>query len=216
MPEIIPAIIANDFNDLKSKISQLDGLVSWAQIDVMDGAFVSSHSWNNPTDLDDIDVSINLEAHLMIQEPEKSIDAWIQTRLQRIFIHYESTTPEHIENIIDKVKKSGKQVGIALKIQTPLWVIDFLMEKKPFDSIQLMGIDEIGSYGMLFDEKVLERIQMIHDKYPTAHISVDGGITLKNAQKIIHAGADRLVVGSAIFKSDNISEAIHEFTKIIS
>lgn len=216
MPEIIPAIIAKDADELKVKLSAIDSLVSWAQIDVMDGVFTSQLSWRTPAELDDIRASVNLEAHLMTQEPEKNIDAWLASRVRRIFVHYESTTPDAIENLVKKIQAAGKEAGVVLKLQTPLWVLDFLLEKTPLDAIQLMGIDEIGSYGYPFNEKTLDRIIMLRDKYPNIPISIDGGVTLENAQKIINAGADRLVVGSAIFKAENIADALERFSKIVS
>lgn len=216
MPEIIPAIIAKDADELKVKLSAIDGLVSWAHIDVMDGMFTPQLSWRTPAELDDIRASVNLEAHLMIQQPEKSIDAWISSRVRRIFVHYESTTPDAIEALVKKIQAAGKEAGVVLKLQTPLWVLDFLLEKSPFNAIHLMSIDEIGAHGYPFNEKTLDRIIMLRDKYPDTPISIDGGVTLENAQKIIDAGADRLVVGSAIFKAENIADALGRFSKIVS
>lgn len=216
MPEIIPAIIAKDADELKVKLSAIDGLVSWAHIDVMDGMFTPQLSWRTPAELDDIRASVNLEVHLMVQEPEKSIDAWISSRVRRIFVHYESTTPDAIEALVKKIQAAGKEAGVVLKLQTPLWVLDFLLEKSPFDAIHLMSIDEIGAHGYPFNEKTLDRIIMLRDKHPDIHISIDGGVTLENAQKIIDAGADRLVVGSAIFKAENIADALGRFSKIVS
>lgn len=216
MPEIIPAIIAKDADELKVKLSAIDGLVSWAHIDVMDGMFTPQLSWRTPAELDDIRASVNLEVHLMVQEPEKSIDAWISSRVRRIFVHYESTTPDAIEALVKKIQAAGKEAGVVLKLQTPLWVIDFLLEKTPLDAIHLMSIDEIGAHGHPFNRKTLDRIIMLRDKYPDTPISIDGGVTLENAQKIIDAGADRLVVGSAIFKAENIADALGRFSKIVS
>ncbi len=216
MPEIIPAIIAKDITELETKLYAVDGLVSWAQIDVMDGVFTHQKSWNTPQELDDINVSINLEAHLMIQNPEKAIDAWIASKVRRIIVHYESTTPDSIESTVKKIQNAGKEAGVVLKLQTPLWVLDFLMEKVSLDVVQLMGIDEIGAYGHPFNEKTIEHIRDLRNKYPDVHISIDGGVSLENAQKILDAGADRLVIGSALFKSENIADALKLFAKKVS
>ena len=216
MPEIIPAIIAKDADELKAKLSAIDGLVSWAHIDIMDGVFTPQPSWRTPAELDDILAAVNLEAHLMVQNPEKIIDAWLASRVRRIFVHYESTTPDTIEGLVRKIQAAGKEAGVVLKLLTPLWTLDFLLEKIPLDSIQLMSIDEIGMHGHPFNEKTLDRIIMLRDKYPDIHISIDGGVTLENAQKIIDAGADRLVAGSAIFKAENVADALERFSKIVS
>lgn len=210
---IIPAIIAKDSEELKGKLAQIDGLVSWVQIDVMDGVFVPPKTWDNPADLENISTAVNLEAHLMVANPENVIDKWLNSPIKRILIHYESTTHAQIKKLVEKIQKSGKEVGIAFKLQTPLFVLDSLIRDSKFviRAIQLMAIAEIGYYGHPFEEKVLDRIKTLREKYPDVTISVDGGVNLENAPKIIAAGADNLIVGSAIFKSDNIKEILEKF-----
>lgn len=211
---IIPAIIAKDFEELKLKLSQIDGLVSWAQIDVMDGVFAPPKTWNNPADLENIRTAVNLEAHLMVANPESTIDAWLNSSIRRILVHYESANPEIIAKLLEKITDSGKQCGIALKLETPLWVLDFLLSnaKCQMSNIQLMAIAEIGYHGHPFDKKVLERIKFLREKYPDATISVDGGVNLENTRRILDAGADNIIVGSAIFKSGDIKKTIQQFS----
>jgi len=213
---IIPAIIAKDFEELQSKLAKIDGLVSWAQIDVMDGVFVPPKTWDNPADLENISTAINLEAHLMIANPENIIDKWINSPVKRILLHHESTTHAQIEKLIEKIQKSGKEAGVALKLQTPLFVLDSLIQDSRFKirAVQLMSISEIGYHGHPFEEKVLERIKTLREKYPDVTISVDGGVSLDNAPKILSAGADNLLVGSAIFKSDDIKKTLEKFKNI--
>ena len=213
---IIPAIIAKDFEELQSKLAKIDGLVSWAQIDVMDGVFVPPKTWDNPADLENISTVINLEAHLMIANPEEIIDGWLNSPVRRVLLHYESTTHAQIERLIEKALASGKEAGVALKLQTPLFVLDSLIQDSRFKirAVQLMSISEIGYHGHPFEEKVLDRIKTLREKYPDVTISVDGGVNLENAYKIISAGADNLLVGNAIFKSENIKETIEKFKNI--
>jgi len=223
---IIPAIIAKDFEELKAKLAQVEGLVSWAQIDVMDGVFVPARrslgaggpatTWREPADLEKINSAINLEAHLMVEKPENIIDGWLNSPVRRILLHYESTTHTQIEELIEKILTSGKEAGVALKLQTPLFVLDPLIHNSKFviRAVQLMSISEIGYHGHPFEEKVLDRIKTLREKYPDVTISVDGGVNLENAYKIISAGADNLLVGNAIFKSENIKETIEKFKNI--
>ena len=77
-----------------------------------------------------------------------------------------------------------------------------------------MGIDHIGFQHQAFDEKVLSKIKEVKVKYPDLAISIDGGVSLKTAPKLIEAGADRLVIGSAIFNSDNPIDAIQQFKSL--
>src|SRR3989344_1117616 len=213
---IIPAIIAKDFEDLKTKLSQVEGLVSWAQIDIMDGVFVPPKTWDNPDDLKSVNFAINLEAHLMVSHPENVVDRWLDSPMSRILIHYESTTHQQVEKLLEKIYKSGKEAGVVLKLQTPLFVLDNLLKSESYklESVQLMSIAEIGYHGHPFDEKVLDRIKTLREKYPDVIISVDGGVSLENAPKILSAGADNLLVGSTIFKSDDIGETIKKFRDI--
>ena len=216
---IIPAIIAKDFEELKTKLAQAEGLVSWAQVDVMDGVFVPPTTWREPADLEKINSAINLEAHLMVEKPENIIDGWLNSPVRRILLHYESTDAETIKKLLGKIADSGKSGGIALKLETPLWVIDFLIDallatRYSLTSVQLMSISEIGYHGHPFEEKVLDRIKILREKYPYVTISVDGGVSLENAPKILSAGADNLLVGSAIFNSGNIKEIIEKFIDI--
>src|SRR3990167_5851008 len=129
---IIPAIIAKDFEELKTKLAQVEGLVSWAQIDVMDGVFTPPTTWREPADLEKINSAINLEAHLMVEKPENIIDGWLNSPVRRILLHYESTTHTHIEELIEKILTSGKEAGVALKLQTPLFVLDPLIHNSKF------------------------------------------------------------------------------------
>ena len=216
---IIPAIIAKDFEELKNKLAQIDGLVSWAQIDVMDGVFVPPKTWDKPADLEKIHTAINLEEHLMVANPENIIDKWLDSPIKRILLHYELTDYETIVSLLKKIADSGKSAGIALKLETPLWVVDFLIDtllatRYSLHSIQLMAIAEIGYHGHLFEEKVLDRIKTLREKYLDVTMSVDGGVSLENASRILAAGADNLVVGSAIFKSDDVKEVIDQFKDI--
>src|SRR3989344_1095702 len=213
---IIPAIIAKDFEELKTKLAQVEGLVFWAQIDVMDGVFVSPTTWREPADLEKINSAINLEAHLMVDKPENIIDGWLNSPVRRILLHYESTDAETIKKLLGKIADSGKSSGIALKLETPLWVIDFLIDalkaiSYKLEAVQLMSISEIGYHDHPFEEKVLDRIKTLREKYPNVTISVDGGVNLENAHKILSSGADNLLVGNAIFKSENIKETIEKF-----
>lgn len=214
---IIPAIIAKDKEELQEKISQLDGLVSSAQIDVMDGVFTRAIGWNNPADLDDIKAGLHLEAHLMISHPEQVIDRWVRSPIRRILLHHESTDSATLSSLVKTIINSGKSVGVVLKMQTPLWVLDELLSNVIYQMpvVQLMGIDEIGYYGNSFNAKVLERAVSLREKYPNVTLQVDGGVSLKNAPLIVRAGVDNLVVGSAIFKSGDVKGTIEKFQNII-
>jgi ribulose-phosphate 3-epimerase len=100
------------------------------------------------------------------------------------------------------------QLGLALNPDTPLDAILPYMEK--IDFVQCMGIAKIGYQGQPFDDRVLERVNTIRIKYPNMPISIDGGVNHETAGLLKHAGATRLVAGSAIFGAEDIAAAIEE------
>ncbi|MCG2808792.1 MAG: ribulose-phosphate 3-epimerase, partial [Candidatus Portnoybacteria bacterium] len=116
MTQVIPAIIAKDFEELKDKIKQIEPFVEWAQLDVMDGKFVDNATWNNPSDLKKLKTNLKLEAHLMVEKPEEVIDNWIKSGVKRIIIHYEAT--KKLDKIIKKIQDAGLEASIAINPET--------------------------------------------------------------------------------------------------
>jgi ribulose-phosphate 3-epimerase len=143
---------------------------------------------------------------------EKDIENWIKTGADRLIIHVESKGDIHrmieIASIVD--------VSLALSEETPINKLDeFLSKHENIKDVQLMGIDNIGFQGQKFDERVIDKIRAVKERFPNINITIDGGVSLENAPSLLDAGADRLVVGSQIFNSDNIVEAYHQFVSII-
>ena len=110
-----------------------------------------------------------------------------------------------------RTEPNGHKMGVILQ-KTPIDVIDDYV--KELNVVQLMSIGSIGSYGAVFEEGVYEKISSIRKKYPDVTIEIDGGVNLENAKKLVEAGANNLVIGSAIFKSENVEEAIEQFKGI--
>lgn len=223
MPEVIPAIIPKDFQELQQKIKLVEPYVypepgrgvQWVQLDISDGKFTTMKSWSSPEDLKQIDTKLNLEAHLMISEPEKRIERWINSGVKRILIHYEST--EHLAEIIKKIKDAGLEAGVVLNLQTPISILDELqIVPSDLQVIQLMGISEIGYYSHPFSDRVIPKIFSLKVKFDNVKIAVDGGINAETAKKVAQAGADILVAGSAIFGAQDIGKAIEELKGSLS
>lgn len=232
MIEIIPAIIPKNFRDLEKKMSQVSGVVPLVQIDILDGKLTPKPSWpyfDSKEDPDFIAIkkeekdfpfweSLDFEVDLMVKSPENIWFDWIIAGAKRIIFHFESTEkiPELVEKFrIETVSKESAmyvELGIALDIATPNEKIYPLIEN--IDFVQFMGIDKIGFQGQPFDERVLVKIQDFKKQYANMTVSVDGGVNLLSAPKLVSAGADRLVSGSAIFESGNIRETIDKFKQI--
>jgi len=234
MSEIIPAIIPKSFSDLTEKLSLVTGLVPFVQIDVLDGKFTPEKSWPNigGTDPDFIKIireeegfpyweEIDFEVDLMVSDPEAVLQQWISAGAKRIIPHYESFKDESVvleftQEFQNQYGGDGSftalELGIALNIETPSDVLEAIIEN--IDFVQCMGIARIGYQGEPFDERVLDKIREIHDRYPDLPISVDGGVNLSTASALVEAGATRLVAGSAIFGSDDIPATIEEFQNL--
>ncbi len=220
--EIIPAIIGKNFDEVEEKILLVEDFVKWVHIDVMDGLFTPVESWpyldikEAPKDLEYIDFirtdNLRAEVHLMVKHPEKSISKWIEAGADRVMIHYESTSEDRIMEALDELNDGEVESGIVLKLETPIEVLDKFIDK--LDVIQLMSIGHIGFYGHPLDEAIYDKIKSLRTKYPGVTISIDGGVNLDNASKLSKAGTDNLVVGSAIFRSQNLEQTIKDFKNI--
>lgn len=204
MIEIIPAIIGKNFTEITQKITQIEGLVTWAQLDVMDGSFTREYSWNTPTDLEQLTGKVKLEAHLMLAEPEQVVEDWARV-CDRVIIHLEAT--EDPTEALELINKNACESAVCLLLDTPVEKLaPYLAQTR---NVQLMGIATIGHHGEKLDERVFAKIESLRATYPDVKISVDGGVTLEKASKLIEFGADRLVVGSAIWNNKNIEDAIN-------
>lgn len=218
---IIPAILPYTFGELTDKVELVKGFTKSLQVDVCDGQFVPNATWPYRKHDDSFEriiheeegmpgwESIDYEFDLMVNKPEEVVEEWVTAGAARVILHAEAKGD--IAEAL--VKLSGVvEVGLALNIDTPLDLIELHQERLNF--IQLMGIDHIGFQHQAFDEKVLGKIKEVKAKYPDLAISIDGGVSLETAPKLIEAGADRLVIGSAIFNSDNPIDAIQQFKSL--
>lgn len=211
MPEIIPAIIAKDFEELEKKIRVIEGFAAWAQIDIMDGSFTPPVTFNDPERLRELTTRVKLEAHLMVSAPERIIDAWLASPVERILVHYESADPEALHTMLRKSEEKGKDIGIVLKYETSVSVLaEFFAQHPSFRFVQLMGIAEIGYHGHPFEAGIFEKITVLRTRHPSGIIEIDGGVTIENISDIANAGVERIVAGSAIFNAEDPKRAYEE------
>jgi len=197
------------FNDIKEALADVEGLVRAVQIDVMDGEFVPSKSWpfihgdaiqELPQNTD-----IFYEIDLMVEHPEVLAGDFIEAGAQRIILHIESL--QEPQGQIAAIKEKGaREVVVALNTDTPNETLEDVLEYA--DGVQFMGIARIGYQGQQFDERVIDKITSFKEMHPDVTISVDGGVSIRTAPLLIEAGASRLAVGSALWQSENIKEAL--------
>jgi ribulose-phosphate 3-epimerase len=217
--EIIPTILVKSFKEIKERVELVEKHVKRVQLDVMDGIFVDNETWpyekkGKPGDLKKIKTKLNFEIHLMVQEPEKVIDEWLKVA-DRVIIHFESkiTNREYgIRNLIEKVHRKKKEIGLALNPETHYAVATPFL--KDLDLVQVMTVQP-GWGGQQFREWVLAKIEFLRKIWPAGNIEVDGGVNDENIKKIFKAGANLFGVGTHIYKSKNIEKAIEDLEKSI-
>lgn len=205
--EIIPTVLVKTFKEVEERIRKVEDYVNWVQLDIMDGIFCCNETWRNPQDLKGFKTKVRLEAHLMVNKPEEVIDDWLKVA-DRVIIHFESKITNRelgIREMIKKAHKKKKEIGLALNPEThPAVVVPFL---KDFDLVLFMTVQP-GWGGQEFKDWVLTKIEVLRKLWPDGNIEVDGGINPKTAKKTIKAGANLICVGTYIFRSKNIKEAI--------
>lgn len=214
---VAPSLLAADFIHLHQEIKLVnESEADWFHLDVMDGQFVPNISFGM-----DIIRQIGahatkpMDVHLMIESPERYIDAFRDAGAANITVHYEACP--HLHRVIQQVKESGATVGVALNPHTPVSVLEDVIEL--LDLVLIMSVNP-GFGGQQFIYQSIPKIQKAHRLISVqnsgARIEVDGGVGLQNAERILQAGASVLVAGSSVFKADDPTQAIRQLKSISS
>lgn len=210
MTTISPSILAANFLRLEDEIKSFDGINKLSfHLDIMDGHYVPNLTFGKTVlaGLKDI-TNHSLDAHFMVNNPQDYIEPFKDLGLSNFTFHWETVT--HHDIMITKIKELYPSVGISLNPGTSIEVIpDSILAK--VDLILVMSVNP-GFGGQKFIEDTYSRVEYFNQKRKDLNlkfkIQVDGGVNDSNASKLIESGADNLVAGSYIFKSDNYSDAI--------
>lgn len=214
MPIVAPSILAADFGNLAKDIEMVNNSqAEWFHLDVMDGVFVPNISYGMPI-IEKINSLTDkfLDVHLMIVDPDRYISIFKQVGADILTVHYEACT--HLHRTIQAIKAEGMKAGVALNPHTPVSVLEDVIND--LDLVLIMSVNP-GFGGQKFIENTYNKVsklkKMITEANANVIIEIDGGVGVQNASKLVEAGADALVAGSAVFNAENPIEYIAELQK---
>ncbi|MHA7059871.1 ribulose-phosphate 3-epimerase [Aquimarina sp. M1] len=214
---IAPSVLAADFANLQRDVEMINNSdADWFHIDIMDGVFVPNISFGMPV-LRDISkhAAKTIDVHLMIVDPDRYIKAFADLGSNILTVHYEACT--HLHRTLQAIKAEGMKAGVAINPHTNVSLLEDTIND--IDLVCIMSVNP-GFGGQSFIENTYKKVQQLK-KIITHHnantmIEIDGGVSNKNAKQLVDAGADVLVAGSYVFKSENPVQTIKGLKEIIS
>jgi len=214
---IAPSVLAADFANLQRDIEMINNSdADWFHIDIMDGVFVPNISFGMPV-LRDIakHATKTIDVHLMIVDPDRYISTFKNLGADILTVHYEACT--HLHRTLQAIKAQGMKAGVALNPHTSISLLEDTIQD--IDLVCLMSVNP-GFGGQSFIENTYDKVvalkELITTKGASTIIEIDGGVTSKNAKQLADAGADVLVAGSYVFKSEDPTKTITNLKALLA
>ncbi|WP_297334260.1 ribulose-phosphate 3-epimerase [Flavobacterium sp.] len=214
---IAPSVLSADFANLQHDIEMINNSeADWFHIDIMDGVFVPNISFGMPV-LDAIarHAKKTIDVHLMIVEPDRYIKTFAELGATNLSVHFEACT--HLHRTLQAIKAEGMKAGIAINPHTNVSLLEDVINDT--DLVCMMSVNP-GFGGQSFIENTYKKVRQLKEiitrNGANTLIEIDGGVSDKNAAKLVEAGADVLVAGNFVFKSDNPADTIASLKKIAS
>ena len=210
-------MLASNFGKLEDDITMVNNSkADWFHIDVMDGVFVPNISFGTPImNVLKKCAKKPLDVHLMIVNPDNYLEKFAELGSSVLTVHAEACT--HLHRTVQKIKSLKMKAGVAINPHTPISSLESIINE--IDLVCVMSVNP-GFGGQSFIENTYQKVEdlksLINKKNSKAIIEIDGGVTSKNAKKLVEKGADVLVAGSFVFKSDNPTETISTLSNLIN
>jgi len=211
---IIPGILEETIEKVREKVNQLEGAAPLIQIDIADGIQVEGKTTLDIEQILRIETPTRIELHLMVNNPlfylEKVKNLNRSRLIKKVSMHFEGFEKEYIKSFLHKAQNMELLTGISVNMETPIETL--IPYRKELDFIQLLSVKP-GKQGNIFAPAALKKVEHTKKLFTEPNIQVDGGVTKQNFLAILQAGADSVVIGSAIFSNKKPEEEYLSFVK---
>lgn len=222
MSTIVPAILAHSEEEFEQQLRLIENDCELIQVDILDGSLFPNTNWFDAERVGALRSNVHYELHLMVENPIPIIQAWQKfvPNLERVIVSAEMHRP--LIAVLQEIKMGlGLKVGVAINPETPLHEVESVIHE--LDQLTIMSVHP-GKQGQAFgdaehigDESfIFEKIKLAHDHRADLIIEIDGGVRDDLIGPLMHAGVDRIVVGSLLFKTEDPTNKLKLLNKIVS